>query len=94
MGVSQSTFAAERMAIIAIRKLHPTLGAFKLAKRIRAVRTGQIIASKEETKLVDTVGYRPYYSVLSVIRRYDRRGYYASYGQGLAQSTSGPLALA
>ena len=52
----QTVYASEREKIIREREANPDEGPYKLARRL---------------VVGHTAGYRPFYSVLSVIRRYD-----------------------
>lgn len=70
----RAVYTAERDAIVAVRRQHPTMGPYALAR---------LIAGEYRRNNPDylVAGRRPFYSILGVIRRYDKRGYYADGGE-------------
>ena len=72
--IGKGDYRQERAAIIAIRKRHPHVGVWTLARRI----FGLAFKGKTDNADASVVFGRPFYSILGVIRRYDRRGYYAA----------------
>lgn len=70
----KAIYAAERDAIITVRKSNPGVGPYALARFIKnEYRSGSPDYAVS--------GQRPELSILGVIRRYDKRGYYANGGE-------------
>ena len=60
-------YSGEVKAIVTLRKFHPKLGPFKLASQIK----DRELVTKRDQKQLERCYFRSFYSIYSVIRRYD-----------------------